>query len=645
MTVTDEIKSRIDIVELITASGVRLRKSGRNYTGFCPFHPNKNTPAFVVWPETGTWRCFGECNEGGDIFKFVMKKDGLDFREALTRLAARAGVELPAYHAEPPEQKEAHENLRKLLEDARIFYAAHLQQNPTVLTYLRQKRGLTDSTIETFGLGYAPQSYDTTLKHFTQRGFREQELMAAGLLSERQGEIQQAAGSATFDRFRNRIMIPIRDENGRMAGFGARIVDPNDVPKFLNSPETAIFTKGRLLYGLDRARKPIRTADQAVIVEGYLDVIALHQAGYENVVSPMGTALTEEQLRLLKRFTRKIVLALDPDTAGQKAVLRGLEAAREAMDREGELTFDARGWLRNEARLQADLRVASMPDGLDPDEIVRRDPEEWKRLIEAAEPIIEHVMHALAHGRNLNDRKVASEISAHVLPLIQDLPKPEEREFYVQKLARFLRIDERAFLGGPSRAGSTVRRRRDEPERGSAPATALAGPAIASPRRKVEAQVLSWLLRRPELIYRVDRLLQQYGLAALTNEDLAYTDNQLLFGLIRQSVEQDEVDHHIFVMQSLPDALDGLSRELLALTENVDVQDDRLLEELLRGIRRIREEAAGEKLTQYRFLQEEAQENGDAEGATQYQGEVLKLTRLKRVLDEFERQISLKRMQ
>ena len=175
-------------------------------------------------------------------------------------------------------------------------------------------------------------------------------------------------------------MIPIRDENGRMAGFGARIVDPNDVPKFLNSPETAIFTKGHLLYGLDRARKPIRTADQAVIVEGYLDVIALHQAGYENVVSPMGTALTEEQLRLLKRFTRRIVLALDPDTAGQKAVLRGLEAARQAMDREGELGFDARGLLRNEARLQADLRVASMPDNLDPDEIVARDRAEWAAI-------------------------------------------------------------------------------------------------------------------------------------------------------------------------------------------------------------------------------------------------------------------------
>ncbi len=241
--------------------------------------------------------------------------------------------------------------------------------------------------------------------------------MRSGLLTERDD-------GKRYDKFRNRIMIPIRDENGKMAGFGARIVDPNDIPKFLNSPETPIFSKGRILYGLDRARKPIRAADQAVIVEGYLDVIALHQAGYENVVSPMGTALTEDQLRLLKKSTRRIVLALDPDAAGQKAVLRGLDAARSAMDREGELGFDARGLLKNEARLQADLRVATMPDDLDPDEIVARDKEEWKHLIENAKPIVTHVMDSLAAGQDLNDAKIKNQIAAQVLPLIEDLPNP-----------------------------------------------------------------------------------------------------------------------------------------------------------------------------------------------------------------------------
>jgi len=207
----------------------------------------------------------------------VMKRENIDFKEVLDKLAARAGVEVPTFKKETPQQKEEHEHLRKLLEDAVIFYRSHLFANKEILDYLGEKRGLTDATIETFGLGYAPAGYDNALRHFAQRGYKEHELVDAGLLSERES-------GGFYDRFRNRIMIPIRDEQGRMAGFGARIVDPNDIPKFLNSPETPIFSKGRLLYGLDRARKPIRAADQAVIVEGYLDVIALHQAGYENVV-------------------------------------------------------------------------------------------------------------------------------------------------------------------------------------------------------------------------------------------------------------------------------------------------------------------------------------------------------------------------
>jgi DNA primase len=459
MSTIDEIKAKIDIVDLVSEAGVKLRHAGKNYTGFCPFHDNKHTPAFVVWPESGTWRCFGQCNEGGDIFKFMMKREGIDFKEALTKLADRAGVKVESFVAEKPEAREAHEHLRALLEDAIVYYRTHLFSNREILTYLHEKRGLTDATIETFGLGYAPQGYDNLSKSFMSKGYTEHDLIDSGMVSVRESDQTTNSRSAVYDKFRNRIMIPIRDENGKMAGFGARIVDPNDIPKFLNSPETPIFSKGRLLYGLDRARKPIRTADQAVIVEGYLDVIALHQAGYENVVSPMGTALTEDQLRLIKKFTRRIVLALDPDTAGQKAVLRGLDAARAAMDKEGELGLDARGLLRNEARLQADLRVATMPDDLDPDEIVARDKDEWKKIIEDAKPIVTHVMEALASGQNINDPKIKSQIAAQVIPLIEDLPNPLERDTYRQALARMLRVDERA-LSGQQAQSPRVRRPR-----------------------------------------------------------------------------------------------------------------------------------------------------------------------------------------
>ena len=642
MSTIDEIKAKIDIVDLVSEAGVKLRHAGKNYTGFCQFHDNKHSPAFVVWPETGTWRCFGSCNEGGDIFKFVMKKEGLDFKEAVQKLAARAGVQIQEFKRETPEQKEAFENLRKLLEDAVIFYRSHLFAHKDILAYLHEKRGLTDATIETFGLGYAPPGYDTALKHFLQRGYKEQELIDAGLLSVRDMDDSRhpTPATRTYDRFRHRIMIPIRDEQGRMAGFGARIVDPNDIPKFLNSPETPIFSKGRLLYGLDRARKPIRTADQAVIVEGYLDVIALHQAGYENVVSPMGTALTEDQLRLLKKFTRRIVLALDPDTAGQKAVLRGLEAARSAMDKEGEFGFDARGLLRNEARLQADLRVASMPDDLDPDEIVARDREEWGRLIENAKPIVTHVMETLAAGQNLNDPKIKNQIAVQVIPLIEDLPSPLERDTYRQALSRLLRVDERSLLTTQA-PGPKVRRARPNfqpPVRESARVT-----VTVSPGRKVEENVIGTLFRKPELLYRLDRFLQEYGLTALDAQDFEYTDHKLLFGFIREAVEQDQSEQHAFVLEAVPDSLQALSRELLAQTAGQEALEEKLLEELLRGVIKLRRAAAGENLNQLRFLQEEAQADGDGR-ASFYQEVVLQHTRLLRDLDQAHRQMSQKRL-
>ncbi len=628
MSTIDEIKSRIDIVDLVSEAGVKLRHAGKNYTGFCPFHDNKHTPAFVVWPESGTWRCFGQCNEGGDIFKFVMKREGLDFKDALQKLALRAGVELKEYQRETPEIKEAYDHLRKLLEDAVVFYRSQLFTNKEMLAYLREKRGLTDATIETFGLGYAPSGYDNALRYFTQRGYSEQDLLDAGLLTERED-------GKRYDKFRNRIMIPIRDENGRMAGFGARIVDPNDIPKFLNSPETPIFSKGRILYGLDRARKPIRAADQAVIVEGYLDVIALHQAGYENVVSPMGTALTEDQLRLLKRSTRRIVLALDPDVAGQKAVLRGLDAARSAMDREGELGFDARGLLKNEARLQADLRVAAMPDDLDPDEIVARDKEEWKKLIENAKPIVTHVMDSLAAGQNLSDAKVKSQIAAQVLPLIEDLPNPLERDTYRQALSRMLKVDERSLMSTQA-AGPVVRRR---PRETGQPQKAESSTAVVNPRLRIESYCLGILFRRPEFLYRLDRRLEEFGLSPLAVEDFEYTDHQLLFGIIRLAVQQDEKEHQNFLMSQLPDAVDALAKELLAQSDPLDSVEDRLLDELVMRFLDLRRTHAMLNVNQLRFLQEEEQQQGGS-NIKMYQEQAIQFTRLLHSLDQAKRKLS-----
>lgn len=627
MSAVEEIKERISIVDLVSESGVKLRKSGKTYIGFCPFHHNTRTPAFVVWPETGTWRCFGQCNEGGDIFKFLMKKENLDFGEALRRLAVRAGVTLEPLAPEKAAEKESHESLRRLLEEAAIFYRAQLAHSPAVMEYLTQRRGLRPETIEAFGLGYAPPGWETLLRHFRQRGYAEDDLLAAGLIS-----LHEEGGERRlFDRFRNRIIIPIRDDQGRIAGFGARAVDPNDQPKFLNSPETPLFSKGRLLYGLDRARKAIRTADQVVIVEGYFDVIALHQAGFENVVSPMGTALTEAQLRLLKRLTRRIVLAMDADAAGQKAVLRGLEAARQAMDRQSEMVFDPRGLMHFESRLQADLRVVTLPEGQDPDELVAADPAAWPKLVEQARPVVIHVMETLAAGRDVNDPKVKSEIATQVLPLIAEVADAVERDTYRQALARLLRVDERVFLGSSAK-GPSARRWRKTPE---APATAAEQVAVAvgtlRGHRLMEAYCLAILLQNPHLLYRLDRMLQAEELPPLAVDDLEYTDHRQLFELLRQATLQDALDYQAYIWENAPPDLHERLRELLALEINEPLEE-RLLEELARSVIHLRRRAFQENLGQLRFLQQEAQETKD-ERLSAYQQMAREYTRLLRTLD------------
>ncbi len=610
MSVIDEIKARVDIIDLVSET-VKLRHSGKNYTGFCPFHPNTHTPAFVVFPNSGTWRCFGQCNEGGDIFQFLMKKEGLDFPAALQQLAERAGVELEERTPQSKVEDELNDRLRALLEDAVTFYRHNLLQTPTgapALAYFK-KRGLTDQTIETFGLGYAPDGWDASLTYFTSRGYSPEELMGAGLVTERQ------EGNGVYDRFRNRAMFPIRDVQGQMAGFGARILNPNDVPKYLNSPQTALFDKGRLLYGLDLARKAIRAQDQVVIVEGYLDVIVPHQAGFTNTVSPMGTALNEDQLRQLKRYTRRIVLALDADAAGEKATLRGLELARQALDHSEEVAFDARGLLHHEARLQADLRVTMIPEGMDPDEVVLRDPEEWKRILENARPVVVHVMETLAASRDVNDPKVKSEIAAQVLPLIEDVPDSFEREAYRQRLARLLRVDERSLVGArPSvnRPGRT--QRRAQPQAGQAPKKPAGQPVLVSRgsrARELEVHSLRLLVRQPESLYMLDRALQQFGLLRFGPEDFEHADYQAMARLVQQSLQQDGLDPHDFVVENVPETLKDLGDALQAPMEHGEPSEDKLIEDLMRTVVLLREARLNEGIDQLRMMQQDLQEQGE----------------------------------
>jgi DNA primase len=596
MSVIDEVKDRIDVVEVIGES-VKLRKSGKNYSGFCPFHPNTRTPAFAVFPDSGTWRCFGACNEGGDVFSFLMKKEGWDFSETLRYLAKRTGVELRPRGPEEKAEEEAHRRLRELMEESVTFYRHNLlqtSQGAPVLEYLHSRQ-LSDSALETFEVGYAPKAWDTTLNYLLDKGYSEAELVDSGMVTEREG-------GGFYDRFRHRIMIPIRDARGRMVGFGGRVVDPKDVPKFINSPQTPLFDKGRILYGLDKARKAIRTADQAVIVEGYMDVIALNQAGFANAVSPMGTALSENQLRLLKRYSRRIVLALDADVAGSQATLRGLTVARETLDRQPDPVFDARGLIRHEGRIDADIRVITLPEGVDPDEVVSEDPSAWPVMLSEAQTVVDYVLEVLTIDRNIEDPKVKAEIVQQVLPLIEDVADPVEREAYRQNLARRLRLDERALM--PLRPKPARRRIR----KAVAPEVSLEGLVSPQVEAPVERFCLGVLLSDPELLYRIDRQLQTLELGRVSPEDFTGTDHRVLFQIVREALSQDEEEPIQHWRNQLEPSLTALAESFLVEVAELDFRLPKVLEGIMANFLRLRKRRLELALTHLRFQLQAVQE-------------------------------------
>jgi len=651
MSVIDDIKARVDIVALISET-VKMRKSGRTYMGLCPFHAHKhNTPSFAVWPDSGVWKCFGQCNEGGDIFKFVMKRDGVEFSEALRSLAQRAGVELKPRTPEEQEQDDNLDHLRQLLEAA-VKYYHHLLNNAPQAAPAREhlaKRGLTEKAVEMFELGYALDDWDAALRYFTGKGYSQKDLLDAGLIIEKEAATSEASHSSLseapraeragvtrhFDRFRDRLMIPVRDERGRMTGFQARALRPDAVPKFMNSPQTALFDKGRTLFGLHLARKAIREAEAAIVVEGNLDVVAAHQAGFGNVVSSQGTALTEHQLRLLKKYSKRIILALDADEAGDAATLRGLTVAREALDREADFVFDPRGLVKTEGRLGADVRVMTLPEGLDPDEVIRQNPGEWRALVDAAEPVVAYVIRVLTENRDLDDPKVKTGIAETVLPLIADVAQPIERDTYRQKLARVLKVDERSLVVKRAPPKQTV-----PPSATSKQVVAEsqpgAKPAPESPweASKLEAYCLGALLKTPELLYKADRQLQDLGLPKLAPEDFALTELQLLFRAFTAALEQFDSDALDHVRENLDPALEP---RLTALIQESDVPaatDARAVDDLMARVLQLRKDTLKEWVGELRFLEEAAQEQGDRARLYEYQKEKIQQMKALTQLDQ-----------
>jgi DNA primase len=464
------------------------------------------------------------------------------------------------------------------------------------------KRGLTQASIETFELGYAPHSYEALLGHLSGKGHSLEQMAEVGLLIERDS-------GGYYDKFRNRIMFPIRDGAGKMAGFGARVLDPEDVPKFLNSPQTPLFNKSHLLYGLNLAKKAIRDADQVVIVEGYLDVIALHQNGFANSVSPMGTALNEDQLRYLKKYTRRIVLALDADAAGEKATLRGVEVARQALDRETELTYDPRGLLKHEARLQADVRVTTLPPGLDPDDVVLKDKQDWQHVLESAKPIVVHVMETLAAGQNLEDAKVKSAIAAQVTPLIEDVPSAVERDTYRQQLARLLKIDERSLMGNQKVRERPRRSATGLPQETQTTSTQAAARTTDNRTLQMEKHFLTLLLRDAARFYELERRLKSAGVDSLSAADFEDAQNNELVRCLMKGMKQDSLDVLDYLKENAGDDFEERLLELIAENSIKTTVNEVILSDLYRTLISLRLIRINQVISQLRYLQEE--ENAD----------------------------------
>lgn len=629
MSVTDEIKSRLDIVDVVSET-VKLRRSGKNYTGFCPFHQNTNTPAFVVFPETQTWRCFGACADGGDLFSYVMKKEGWDFKEALRNLARRAGVQLEELSPAAKERRAEEERLTDLLAVAADYFHQLLLYAPQgeYARHYLEERELDEETVAAFKLGYALNSWDACRTHFNGQGYSDEDLLGAGLLSENREK------GSRYDRFRNRLMIPIRDHTGRVVGFGARTLEKEGIPKYLNSPQTALFDKSHLLYGLDMAKRHVREARQAVIVEGYMDVMQGWQAGFRNIVAQMGTALTDEQLRLLKRYTRRFVIALDADAAGMRATMRSLEVAREALDRDVEVRFDARGLVRHEGRLKADIRVVTLPEGKDPDQIIRADPTDWPQLIADAKPVVAYVIETLTAGLDRNDAKAKADAVREIMPVIGDVPDPVERDHYRQLLARTLRVDERALqqVALATSVASATRPRRHKPMPPPPPEAdpgsyiqsdlsqngksrrpaAMFGGKIATHIR--EADFLRQCLRYPHIIRRVNDQLQRQGQEAVGEADFVAAEDKVLLFYVRDRLGTGAVATVAELCDSLDGVLLGRVKSLLQdAPEPSDDELERLPDSLARLILDLRLEKIRRQLNEVQQLFREAQEQGNGE--------------------------------
>ena len=466
----------------VVSGHVELRKAGRSFKAACPFHTEK-TPSFVVSPERQSWHCFGACATGGDVFSFVMRMEGIEFREALRLLAQRAGVAMDRGGS----QEGRYDALYSVNQVASGFFQEVLrtEQGRRAREYL-ERRQVSPQAVSQFGLGLSPPGWEGLKSHLASHEVDLEQAVAAGVL-------RRAEDGWVGDFFHGRLMYPIHDRQGRVAGFGARALD-DSMPKYINTASTPIFDKRSILYGLHLADGAIRGKQTGVVVEGYMDVIAAHQHGYDNVVASMGTALTEQQVAQLKALASEFVLALDPDTAGQEATLRSLESSWRIF--EGS-RIDGRRRPVGPIYHRQPLRVgiAELPEGRDPDALIREDSAAWEQLIEAPTPSEDFYIRSKVAGFDLSTtdgRSLALQVLAPVVTSSDGI----SQHHYLQKVAEALGVSDealRASLG--SLRPRPSRRQPDARQTSEVSASALA----EHPEHSLEDYTLSLLLNRPEL--------------------------------------------------------------------------------------------------------------------------------------------------
>ncbi len=465
--VIDQVRDGVDVVELIS-SYVALKRSGANFVGLCPFHAEKS-PSFTVSPSKQFYHCFG-CGEGGNSISFVMKRENLPFVEAVEFLANRAGITLPRRSEEPKEYSRIYE-INKLAAD---FYGSKLTNSPAAA--YASGRGLSPETLQKFRMGYAPDAWDSCLKHLLLKKVGEKEVENAGLA-------KKSSGGNLIDRFRNRMMFPISDEKERVVGFGGRTLAEDDKgPKYLNSPETPVYSKGRVLYGLDRAGQAVRKKDQVMIVEGYMDLVALHQAGVENSVATSGTAFTDGQCRLLRRYTSNFVMVFDGDEAGRKAAARATEAAA------------AQGIRPS---------VVMLPSGKDPDDVVREGGAQafWE-MVKDAKPYMTYLIDQACLKHDMTTGEGRADAARSVLPELARVRDPLERASCVGYLSQKTGISAEkieARLRTPRTARDGERAHSQADLRPAVPVkTASARPRPLKPANIQEKKIMRGILDHPE---------------------------------------------------------------------------------------------------------------------------------------------------